>query len=331
MEADCGAEPEGEDLRILLFEAARELLFNVMKHAHTSSARISMTAPKDEIILVVSDEGSGVNAARLKEERAMASGFGLFSIRERLELLGGRLLLDGAPGRGTRVTITVPFRRPDPSALESHLSPQFSADGAEAGAGKHPPKGKTRVLLADDDEIVREGLARILRAEADIEVVGMAGDGQTALELAFHHRPDVAVVNVTMPDLSGVEVTYRLTAALPGIRVIGLSVHDKEEMALTLRAAGAAAYLTKGGSPEALIAAIRGNPRVPDEDHYHGKRKQNPKPRAKAPHPAGRRSSAGAPRRGRRHRPRARSRDCAARPATCRKPFAKSSGPIRTW
>ncbi len=107
VEVDPRAEPESEELRILLFEAARELLFNVVKHAHTHSAQVKMTATDSgEVRLAISDEGVGFTPADQKPEKTTAVGFGLFSIRERLELLGGRLEVDTAPGRGTRVTIS---------------------------------------------------------------------------------------------------------------------------------------------------------------------------------------------------------------------------------
>ena len=109
VEVDPQAEPESEEVRILLFEAARELLFNVVKHAETGRARVALTAaPDDGVCLAVSDEGAGFAPADPKSEQATASGFGLFSIRERLELLGGRLEVETAPGRGTRVTIWAP-------------------------------------------------------------------------------------------------------------------------------------------------------------------------------------------------------------------------------
>ena len=109
VEADPRAEPASEDLRILLFEATRELLFNVVKHARTSSVRVTLSAaPGGGLEIVVSDDGAGFNPAEPKLDRAMATGFGLFSIRERLELLGGRMQVDATLGRGTRVTISVP-------------------------------------------------------------------------------------------------------------------------------------------------------------------------------------------------------------------------------
>ena len=109
-EVDPQAEPESEELRVLLFEAARELLFNVVKHAETGCARLSLTAfDGGELRLVVADEGAGFVPAEQKVE-SDATGFGLFSLRERLELLGGRLHVEAVPGRGTRVSIVAPSR-----------------------------------------------------------------------------------------------------------------------------------------------------------------------------------------------------------------------------
>jgi len=111
VEVDPGIEAASEDLRILLFEATRELLFNVVKHARTGNARVTMTAADEgELQVVVSDDGAGFNPAEPKLGTAMATGFGLFSIRERLELLGGRMHVDATLGRGTRVTVSAPCR-----------------------------------------------------------------------------------------------------------------------------------------------------------------------------------------------------------------------------
>lgn len=118
--------------------------------------------------------------------------------------------------------------------------------------------GKIRVLLADDHQILREGLASLLADEPDMEVVGEAGDGQEAIELARSTDPDVILMDVTMPGVDGIQATRQITSERSTVRVIGLSMHEEEDMAKAMRAAGATAYLSKGGPSEALIAAIRG-------------------------------------------------------------------------
>jgi signal transduction histidine kinase len=111
VETDPRAEPENEEVRLLLFEAARELLFNVAKHARTRSAEMKLTASADgDVELTIADDGAGFVPSSQESDKNSTTGFGLFSIRERLELMGGRLQMDTAPGRGTRATITASIR-----------------------------------------------------------------------------------------------------------------------------------------------------------------------------------------------------------------------------
>lgn len=115
-----------------------------------------------------------------------------------------------------------------------------------------------RVLIADDHRILREGLAGLLRNHPDILVVGQAADGQEALELARRLRPDVIVMDVTMPRMNGIDATAAILREMPEIRVIGLSMHEMQDMSHAMLAAGARAYLTKGGPSAELLKAIRG-------------------------------------------------------------------------
>ena len=114
-----------------------------------------------------------------------------------------------------------------------------------------------RVMLVDDHRIMREILSVVLGDEPGIEVVGEAADGQTAVELARAIRPDVVVMDVTMPRMNGVEATRRITSERPAVNVIGLSMHEWDDMAAAMIGAGAVTYLTKDGPPMELVGAIR--------------------------------------------------------------------------
>jgi DNA-binding NarL/FixJ family response regulator len=115
-----------------------------------------------------------------------------------------------------------------------------------------------RVLLVDDHAVVRHALRLLLEQEADVVVVGEAEDGAAGVEAARRLRPDVVVMDMAMPVLDGVEATRRITAARPGVRVIGLSVFDNADAEQRMREAGAEHYLTKSGPSEQLLAAVRG-------------------------------------------------------------------------
>jgi DNA-binding NarL/FixJ family response regulator len=114
-----------------------------------------------------------------------------------------------------------------------------------------------RIVLADDHQIMRQGLVSLLEGETDIEVVAEAGDGQEAVALARQHEPHAVVMDVTMPNLNGVEATRQIKQELPKTRIIGLSIHQRVDMADAMRRAGAEAYLTKDGPADDLLAAIR--------------------------------------------------------------------------
>jgi DNA-binding NarL/FixJ family response regulator len=114
-----------------------------------------------------------------------------------------------------------------------------------------------RVLLVDDHAVVRHGLEKLLMAEAEIEVVGMAADGREALELVRRHRPDIVLMDLAMPELNGVEATRLITAEHPGVHVVVLTSFGDEARIADALDAGAQGYLLKHAEPETLIEAVR--------------------------------------------------------------------------
>jgi len=116
---------------------------------------------------------------------------------------------------------------------------------------------RIRILLADDHAVVRQGFKMILEAQPDMEIVGEAGNGREAVELAGQLRPDVVVMDVAMPELNGIEAARRLVDANPHAKILALSMHKDSVYVREILRAGARGYLLKDSVAADLVAAVR--------------------------------------------------------------------------
>ncbi|MBI5342734.1 MAG: response regulator transcription factor [Deltaproteobacteria bacterium] len=114
-----------------------------------------------------------------------------------------------------------------------------------------------RVLLADDHSVVRDGLRRLVEGAGDMSVVAEAADGQSAIRKARETSPDVAVIDISMPDLDGLEVVRRLLSERPKLPVLVLTMHEEEQYVVRAIGVGAKGYITKRSAAEQLLQAIR--------------------------------------------------------------------------
>ena len=114
-----------------------------------------------------------------------------------------------------------------------------------------------RVVLADDHAVVRKGIREFLEEEGDIQVVGEATDGRSAVEMTLEQSPDVAVLDIQMPGLNGIEVTRCIKAARPGVHVLVLTAYDDDPYIFAALQAGASGYVLKSAPSEELIRAVR--------------------------------------------------------------------------
>ncbi len=250
---------EDERLAVLAYQAARELLFNATKHAQTEQVRLALEGCEHALKLTVADEGAGFDATSWAEAGGDEEHFGLFSIAERANHLDGSLEIDSEPGTGSRFVLSLPTAHAtteragvdEPATAPTDLDVEV---GEKVRIGTDHP---VRVMLVDDHRMLRQALAASLAEQHGIQVVGEAGDGDEALELAAELRPDVVLMDVSMPGKGGVEATRELRAAMPQVRVIGLSMHDAPATRDSMLSAGAEAYLTKDGPLEGLVEAIR--------------------------------------------------------------------------
>jgi CheY-like chemotaxis protein len=241
-------------------------LFNVVKHARVKEARIRVRRLGQYICLSVSDPGRGFDPQEIRQ----TAGFGLFSIVERVELLGGRMKISSAKGVGSVFRIVVPDNgegagegkkvgREEGKSAKMDEAATFLPSHVPTFLPSGPPDGpRLRVLLADDHKIVREGLISLLREAGDVEVVGEAANGREAVNQAYRLKPDVIVMDVAMPLINGDDATRQIKRHLPGTRVIALSMYKEADTKTAMRQAGAESYVLKTAPSEELLAAIRG-------------------------------------------------------------------------
>lgn len=251
---ELDALPLAEDVEIFLYRAVQELLFNVVKHAGTDQAWVTVSPREGFVEISVRDDGRGFMPGILQDS-GPAEGLGLFSIAERIELLGGALEVDSEPGRGCRVTLRTPR---NPAAHDRGLA--LTGMSAEPGVDGAPSANTgLRVLIVDDHETLREGVKALLAEETGVAVVGEATNGREALELADLCHPDVVLLDVAMPVMDGLETAARLRDRHPRLRIIGLSTFDHADMGERMLRAGADIYLCKSDPGTELVAAIRGS------------------------------------------------------------------------
>ena len=196
-----------------------------------ASTRVVVRYEPDAIELEITDDGPGP-----PDDPGGIGGHGLIGMRERVQLFGGELHAGPRPAGGFLVQ----------GAAAAPVS------GA-AGMSDAP----IRVLIADDQALMRDGFRMILDAQDDIEVVGEAIDGADAIRQFDELAPDVVVMDVRMPTMDGIEATRRLTALEPPARVLILTTFDLDDYVYEALRAGASGFLLKDRPPEELVAAVR--------------------------------------------------------------------------
>jgi two-component system response regulator NreC len=116
---------------------------------------------------------------------------------------------------------------------------------------------KTKLLLVDDHTVIRSGLRMLLDNEDDVEIIAEAGTAKEALEKAVEYEPDVVVMDIGLPDSSGIEVAAKIKEQLPKVAIVALTIHEDEEYFFKMLEAGASGYVPKRAAPEELLKAIR--------------------------------------------------------------------------
>lgn len=238
---DAEVEPLTDEQATALLRVAQEALHNVEKHAQATRVRVELLLDRASglLTLLVADDGRGFDRRTLP---GPDGGFGMSGMRERMRLVGGEVEVESAVGWGTRVQ----------ARLHVDLTPLVSEP-----APATPAAGPIRVLLVDDHPLAREGLRRLLEGRDDMVVVGEAGDGLQGVERALALRPDVVLMDLQMPRLSGVGAVQALREQWHDARVLIVTTFAQDEHLFEALRAGARGYLLKDAGPDALASAIK--------------------------------------------------------------------------
>jgi PAS domain S-box-containing protein len=232
---DGSPKPFGEDTRIVLFRAVQELLTNAVKHAKANRVQVSLSREDRTVRIEVKDDGVGFLPSEVRSGSAKGERYGLLSIRERMQHLGGRFEVVSRPGEGVRAVLVMPLRlKEDEKAAPSRV----------------------RIVIADDHKLMRDGLRGFLEKEPGFEIVGEAANGLEAVHLTSEMKPDVVIMDINMPVMDGIEATRQTKQALPEVKVIGLTAYAQNSVYSQALSAGASSFVLKSASAEELTKAI---------------------------------------------------------------------------
>jgi signal transduction histidine kinase/DNA-binding NarL/FixJ family response regulator len=240
------SRPLQAEIQLAIFRIAQEALTNARKHAAAQHAEVTLEYGPTTVRLTVADDGRGFDPAEAEARGPrLEGGYGLTAMAERMQRIGGHFMIESEGHRGTRMVAVAPY---EPAACAaSQASP----------APKPEPAKSIRVIVADDHPATRAGIAGILGQQEGITVVATAANGEEALALVETLRPDVLMVDLRMPKLSGVEVIARLTKLGLPTRAVAVTTFAQDELVFGAMRAGARGYLLKDASPEDLASAVR--------------------------------------------------------------------------
>jgi two-component system NarL family sensor kinase len=241
------------DAETTLFRVVQESLTNVHRYSGSSVAKIRITKESGEVRLEILDHGHGIKsgAVQAKLDGPAPLGVGIPGMRERLHQLGGGLSVDFGMN-GTRVMATLPIKKAGEGELEggeSLTSLSFAIRSAQ--------DARRRVLIADDHELMRRGLRGLIESHDEWAVCGEAVEGSEAVRKAAELQPDLVIMDVNLPGLSGIEAAARIRQERKGAKILFFTVHDSEELVREIIDAGGQGCVAKSRASQDLIEAVR--------------------------------------------------------------------------
>jgi PAS domain S-box-containing protein len=239
------------EVEIALFRVVQESLTNVHRYSGSDTAEIRVKMSSDEVRLEIVDYGTGVKtkAVRAAVEGSAPLGVGIPGMRERLHQLGGRLDVDF--GRdGTRVIATLPIRKPGVAPAQTSQPDPGRDTQAQTGI-------RRTILIADDHEMMRRGLRGLIESHQEWAVCGEAVEGDEAVRKSAELKPDLVIMDINMPGLSGIDAAIKIRKENAATRILFFTVHDSEQVLQEIVDVGAQGYVAKSRAGQDLVEAVR--------------------------------------------------------------------------
>jgi PAS domain S-box-containing protein len=237
------------DVEVTFFRIVQESLTNVHRYSGSSRAYVHLKGAEDQVIVEVGDYGKGIEREELNARDGTVAplGVGIQGMTERMRQLSGKLEIKSKPKSGTVVIATLPIARPQ------------AADSQQAAPASEPTADvvKKRILIADDHEMLRQGLRTALQKEAGWEICGEAVNGQEAVEMASALRPDLIVMDFEMPVLNGLAAAREISRNCPQTKILIFTIHGSDQVAKDIYAAGAHACVSKDRAGRDLLLVAK--------------------------------------------------------------------------
>jgi two-component system, NarL family, sensor kinase len=248
------------EIETALFRVVQESLTNVHRYSGSPDAEIKIYADGGELCLEIIDHGKGIEAGSVRTSiDGMASlGVGIPGMRERLRQLGGQLEVDFGRN-GTRVLANVPLKQAEAEISVPESAPtEGSEQESKFDAGTNSPgDARRRILIADDHEVMRRGVRGLLESHEEWAVCGEAFEGREAVVKSRELRPDLIIMDINMPGLTGIAAAQQIRRENPSAKILFFSVHESAQTVREVVNAGAQGYVAKSRAGHDLVDAVR--------------------------------------------------------------------------
>jgi len=248
------------EIETALFRVVQESLTNVHRYSGSPDAEIKIYADGGELCLEIIDHGKGIEAGSVRTsiDGVASLGVGIPGMRERLRQLGGQLEVDFGRN-GTRVHANVPLKQAEAEISVPESGPtEGSEQESKFDAGTNSPgDARRRILIADDPEVMRRGVRGLLESHEEWAVCGEAFEGREAVVKSRELRPDLIIMDINMPGLTGIAAAQQIRRENPSAKILFFSVHESAQTVREVVNAGAQGYVAKSRAGHDLVDAVR--------------------------------------------------------------------------